>query len=104
MLASQLGRIATLVWFADGGHCLYDRIPQWTAESAEWLDAIGKARVGEGGQPPIDNARQLAEIGRDVIAEPTLSIVQEDFDDELHDYARLVTPNRSNGDEEQPAS
>jgi alpha-beta hydrolase superfamily lysophospholipase len=103
LLASHLGRIATLVWFADGGHCLYDRIPQWTAESAEWLDAIGKARVGEGGHPPIDDARRLAEIGREAIAEPTAPIVEEEYGDELDDYARLLPQDQPRAtDEDEP--
>ena len=95
LLASQLGGVGTLVWFADGGHCLYDRIPQWTMESADWIDAIGRARVGEGGSNPIDDARTLAEIGRAAIADSAASNPIDDFDDDdLHDYARLVTPER----------
>lgn len=30
-------RGSTLIWYADGGHGLFDRIPVWTADAAGWL-------------------------------------------------------------------
>jgi alpha-beta hydrolase superfamily lysophospholipase len=92
LLASKLGALGTLVWYPEAGHCLYDLIPQWTRESAEWIDAIGRARVGEGGVPPIDDARQLAELGRDVLDRPAMEPVSESFDEDLEEFARLVPP------------
>ena len=39
-LAAAMGEQATLVWFDDGGHALFDAIPDWTGEAAEWLAVI----------------------------------------------------------------
>jgi alpha-beta hydrolase superfamily lysophospholipase len=94
LLASRLGSIGTLVWYPHGGHCLYDLIPEWTRDSAEWVDAIGRARVGEGGAAPIDDPRVLAEIGRDTLQEAPAPLIVDDYDDDLEEFARLVPPGR----------
>ena len=39
-LTAAMGEQATLVWFDDGGHALFDAIPEWTREAAEWLAVI----------------------------------------------------------------
>lgn len=36
-LAAAAGSVATLIWFGTGGHGLFDRLPEWTAEAASWL-------------------------------------------------------------------
>jgi len=93
LLAARLGMQGTLVWFPDGGHGLYDRIPQWTAESAAWLDAIGKARIGEGYPQPVTDSQELAEIGRQALDAVQHADEPEPFDEEdIGDYARLVPP------------
>jgi alpha-beta hydrolase superfamily lysophospholipase len=94
LLASKLGAIGTLAWYPEAGHCLYDLIPQWTRESAEWIDAIGRARVGEGDAPPVDDARALANIGRQVLDRQVPVPVLEEPDDDLEEFARLVPPER----------
>ncbi len=39
-LAAALGEQATLVWFDDAGHALFDAVPEWTREAAEWLAVV----------------------------------------------------------------
>ena len=39
-LAAAYGERATLVWFENGGHGLYDVLDQWTGDSARWLEAV----------------------------------------------------------------
>jgi dienelactone hydrolase len=39
-LAAALGEQATLVWFDDAGHALFDVVPEWTREAAEWLAVV----------------------------------------------------------------
>lgn len=90
-LAAQLGAFATLVWYPDGGHCLYDRVPQWTTEAATWLTAVGNARIGEGRTAPVDDGRLLSEIGRNALMQDQPAIEPEP-DDEYEDYARLLQP------------
>jgi alpha-beta hydrolase superfamily lysophospholipase len=34
------GERGTLLWYPDGGHGLYEALPEWTADSARWLAAI----------------------------------------------------------------
>jgi 2,6-dihydroxypseudooxynicotine hydrolase len=34
------GERGTLLWYPDGGHGLYEAIPEWTAEVARWLAAV----------------------------------------------------------------
>src|SRR5699024_6424490 len=34
LLAARVGERATLVWYPDGGHCLFETIDQWTFEAA----------------------------------------------------------------------
>jgi alpha-beta hydrolase superfamily lysophospholipase len=96
LLASKLGRFGTLVWVPDGGHCLYDMIPQWTAEAAQWIDAIGNARIGRDGEA-IDDPVRLSVIGRETLDEPAPTM-QSEVDDDLGDYARLIAPEEIRGD------
>ena len=39
-LAAVLGEQSTLVWFDDAGHALFDVVPEWTREAAEWLAVV----------------------------------------------------------------
>jgi dienelactone hydrolase len=42
MLASAASGVSTLSWHPGAAHALFDRIPVWTAEAAEWLaDILG---------------------------------------------------------------
>jgi pimeloyl-ACP methyl ester carboxylesterase len=34
------GGRGTLLWYPDGGHGLYELLPEWTAEVARWLVAV----------------------------------------------------------------
>ncbi len=46
-LASAYGDNATLVWYADAGHGLYEVVDGWTADSVLWLNAVfDKETVG----------------------------------------------------------
>lgn len=102
-LAAQLGAFATLVWYPDGGHCLYDRIPQWTKETATWLTAVGNARIGEGSDQPIEDGRHLSEIGRTALMQEQPAFEPEP-DDDFEDYARLLQPEEIRDREPAPSS
>lgn len=39
-LAAAMGDDATLAWYPQGGHALFDAVPAWTADAAAWLGAI----------------------------------------------------------------
>jgi alpha-beta hydrolase superfamily lysophospholipase len=39
-LAAAAGELGTLLWYGEGGHCLYEAMPWWTADAAAWLDAV----------------------------------------------------------------
>ncbi len=39
-MAAAFGEHATLVWFDDAGHALFDAVPDWTREAAEWLAVV----------------------------------------------------------------
>lgn len=90
-LAERVGERATLLWYPDLGHCLYVAVDQWTFEAATWISSIGDARI-EG----ITNAAELAEIGRIAIEQSTYRPFEVDADDwdddDIGEYARLVTP------------
>jgi hypothetical protein len=43
-LASAAGDLATLVWYPDGGHGLYNELEDWVALTGEWLNGL----VGRG--------------------------------------------------------
>ncbi|MEJ7839191.1 MAG: alpha/beta fold hydrolase [Thermomicrobiales bacterium] len=91
ILSAQLGGFSTLVWYPDAGHCLYDRVPQWTSEAATWLTAIGNARIGEGGRGPIEDGRALAEIGRSALMQQPV-VAEPERHDDFTDYARMLEP------------
>lgn len=103
ILASQLGGFSTLLWYRDGGHCLYDRVPQWTAEAATWLVAIGRARTGENGTAAIEDGRALADIGRLALMEEPV-VTQPERHDDFEDYARLLEPEEIASQTPKPAA
>ena len=37
---AETGARGTLLWYPDGGHGLYEELPDWTAEAARWLEAV----------------------------------------------------------------
>lgn len=37
---AEAGARGTLLWYADGGHGLYEVLADWTAEAARWLEAV----------------------------------------------------------------
>jgi 2,6-dihydroxypseudooxynicotine hydrolase len=50
-LAAAAGDFATLVWYPDGTHGLYEAVDDWTTVSAEWLSAMFN-RLDEKPEPP----------------------------------------------------
>ena len=39
-LSAAAGDLATLLWYPNGGHALYEAIPAWTDDVARWLAAV----------------------------------------------------------------
>lgn len=64
-LAARLGERAALVWYEHGGHCLYESVPSWTAEVAEWIHLVAAGR-GETStwSTRVDHAADIAELAR----------------------------------------
>lgn len=64
-LAARLGERGALVWYEQGGHCLYEQLPSWTAEAAEWIHLVAAAR---GNAPTwstqVDHATEVTRLAR----------------------------------------
>jgi alpha-beta hydrolase superfamily lysophospholipase len=55
-LASAVGASATLLWYAEGHHALFNLIPLWTADVASWLSSVfgpPSTRVDDEGDFPL---------------------------------------------------
>lgn len=95
-LAEKVGERATLVWYPDIGHCMYEAADQWTFEAAAWIASISAAK-SEG----VTDSAELAEIGRLAIensAYARLDEPQDDWDDDdVGEYARLITSSDRQG-------
>ncbi|MBA2277036.1 MAG: alpha/beta fold hydrolase [Chloroflexia bacterium] len=67
-LAAALGGLATLNWYPNGGHCLYEFLPAWTAEAAAWIGAVAEVRGGgEAWSTRVDDALAAAAFARERI-------------------------------------
>lgn len=90
-LAEALGARSTFIWYPDLGHCLYAADDQWTWEAATWIRAVGEARVNG-----VSDPAELATIGQQAIEADTYRKFEEDVaeweDDDIGEYARLITP------------
>lgn len=91
LLANRAGNRATLVWQADGGHCLYEFIDEWTFEAATWITAVADAR-----QDPATRGDvvQIATHARQVLSDtpyvPKPDPVPYGTGDESTEYARVI--------------
>lgn len=89
-LAERVGERATLAWYPDVGHCMYDAVDQWTFEAAAWISAISEAK-SEG----VVDPGELAEIGRLAIENSSYTRMDDPLDewedDDVGEYARLIT-------------
>ena len=83
-LASALGPLSTLAWYANGGHALYGEIPAWTADVAYWLRATQQRQSTR-----VDDIGQLTESWREALYE--VPERESDWDDDL-ESARLLRP------------
>lgn len=105
LLAARLGTLSTLLWYPDGGHSLFDSVQNWTADAAQWLDAMRSA--GHEAQSIGENldASTMAEVGRQRLENPIALPVDDDepvdFDDEP--ATRVLSPEELAGDDEEPA-
>ncbi len=106
-LAAALGEQATLVWFDDAGHALFDAVPEWTREAAEWLAVVmdvtdapifaetaetTEAEYPEDGSEPDDGYAPGDRTGLDALRDD--GAVVEDFDGDRPDDE---TPASSSG-------
>lgn len=99
LLATALGDRATLVWYPQGGHCLYEAMDQWTFEAAAWIDAVAGVLHAAPPATPV----QAAAAGRVALetAEWTPRRTQElavEDDDEFFEYARVIDPDDEPGE------
>ena len=89
-LAERVGERATLAWYPDVGHCMYDAADQWTFDAAAWISAVSQAK-SEG----VVDAGELAERGRLAIESSSYTHLDEPTDDwdddDIGEYARLIT-------------
>jgi alpha-beta hydrolase superfamily lysophospholipase len=83
-LASALGPLATLAWYANGGHALYGEIPAWTADAAYWFRAIQQHQSTR-----VDDIGRLSETWREALSE--LPPRDLDWDEDL-ETTRLLQP------------
>jgi|GEM_PF-480158 len=98
LLAARVGERGTLVWYPEGGHCLYEITDRWAAEAAAWIRTIDDARhMPDIGSDPL----KLAEVGREMLQsmhyEPVTESPSVGASDDFTEYARLIT-----SDEEPP--
>jgi len=42
-LSAAIGELATLIWYPQGNHALYEDLDDWTAVAAQWLSALFRA-------------------------------------------------------------
>lgn len=112
LLAARGGALASLVWYPNSGHCLYDAIPTWTAEAATWISSVAAARAFEYQSAGYADPLHIAEMARDQLR--IADTMGQDFwddeggarlidppdpdADEIGSYARVITPApRTNG-------
>ena len=92
-LAKALGERGTLVWYARGGHCLYEAADQWAFESATWIKAIEEGRRDPGLRRDVGALSAYARAALDKAEYTPLPRTGESADDEDFDeYARLIRP------------
>lgn len=106
LLAGRAGALASLVWYPNSGHCLFDAIPSWTAEAATWISSVAAARAMEYQTSGFADPLQIAELAREQlrIADTTdeqfwdddsgARLIEPDHidTDGIGSYARVITP------------
>src|SRR5919107_1550060 len=53
------GERGTLLWYPDGRHGLYEELPDWTVESARWLNSV---LAGDSASTRVDRKREVANL------------------------------------------
>lgn len=70
LLVARLGKLGTLLWYPNGGHCLFESVQSWTADAAQWLGAMTSARHEIQSAGGHLDAIALAEVGRQSLENP----------------------------------
>lgn len=83
MLASRLGALSTLDWYPEGGHVLYNELPAWTTDAAQWFHAVQADQSTR-----VDDRIRAAAIYREALFNAPLKIEW----DESQESARLLSP------------
>lgn len=96
LLAARAGGLASLVWYPQGGHCLYDAIPSWTAEAATWISSVAAARAFELQTSGYADPLHVAEMAREQLR--SADTMDEEFWDDEGD-ARLIDPPEPGADD-----
>lgn len=96
LLAARGGSLASLVWYPNSGHCLYDAIPTWTAEAATWISSVAAARAFEYQTAGYADPLHVAEVARDQLRFAD-TMGQDFWDDE--GGARLIDPPDADADD-----
>lgn len=100
LLAERVGVRGTLVWYPEGGHCLYEITDRWTCEAATWIAAIDEARHSpESGHDMAWVSARGREALESMVYEPRSPLTGESSDEEFTEYARLITHNRDSTQE-----
>ncbi|MGB3328738.1 MAG: alpha/beta fold hydrolase [Thermomicrobiales bacterium] len=95
-LAQLLGPLATLDWFSESSHCVYDQIGTWVGDAARWATAVFELQAefaaAARGANRADVSQAIAAGAREaLLAAPPVEPVIEEQDD-LTEGARLLDP------------
>jgi alpha-beta hydrolase superfamily lysophospholipase len=71
-LAAELGDLATLVWYPDGTHGLYDQVDDWIETTANWLAAIFDMIQQD--PEPLDLSTQVGDVPPVEESEATMTL------------------------------
>lgn len=100
LLAERVGERSTLVWYPEGGHCLYEIMDRWTFEAAIWIKAIDEAqRDPTSGHDSVWVAARGREALDSTIYEGKPRLSGEAGGEEFTEYARLITQDRETSGE-----
>jgi alpha-beta hydrolase superfamily lysophospholipase len=99
LLAERVGERGTLVWYPEGGHCLYEITDRWCFDAATWITAVDQARKDpESGQDPARVAARGRQALNSTAYEPKSRLSGDSSGEDFTEYARLITQNRESSE------
>lgn len=92
-LAQALGPLATLDWFSQSGHCVYDHIGTWVLDAACWTSAVIELQVASATSARGIDRAQVSQLIANGAREALLSapmMEEPELDDAPGEGARLL--------------